>query len=182
LLQKRTTETRTRSLLQSSPARIFDRERNITRMLIRLAKIFALTAVTAAAAAGCADEPAEEFLGTWAFSAGAFQLDCGGQPMILPIEETVTETFELGTGTDLSKSSNNGCAEMTFDVSGRVARLSPAPQTCTIPGMGMSTADSFTITISSDGEAMTFASTGTFLATGAPAACAYTLDGTLARR
>ena len=80
--------------------------------------------------------PAEEFVGTWAFSAGAFQLDCGGQQMTAPIEQTVLEMFELGTGADLSKSSTNGCVEMTFDVSGHVASLSPAPQSCAIPGMG----------------------------------------------
>jgi len=126
--------------------------------------------------------PAEEFVGTWAFSAGAFQLDCGGQQMTAPIEQTVLEMFELGTGADLSKSSTNGCVEMTFDVSGHVASLSPPPQSCTIPGMGAATADLFTVTISSDRETMTFASTGTFLAIGAPAPCAYTLDGTLTRQ
>lgn len=152
----------------------------LNRLTTNLAFASAL-ALTAAAATGCADDPAEGFVGDWTYSAGEFRVDCGGQQMLVPLDTTLVETIALGDSADLSKSDSIGCLGVTFDVSGRVASLSPSPQSCEVPGMGTSTADHYTLTLSSDGTTLTAASSGTLLITGAPAACTFTGGGTLIR-
>lgn len=152
-------------------------------MLNRLATTLSLatTLALSLAAAGCADDPAEDFLGSWTYQSGEFRIDCGGQVMQLPLDTSLVETIDLGAAADLSKSDSIGCLGITFDISGRVASLSPAPQSCEVPGMGTSTADHYTLTLSSDGQTLTAASSGTFLAPGAPGACTFTGGGTLVR-
>jgi hypothetical protein len=147
-------------------------------MLIRFATLLAL----ATAAAGCTDHAAEDFLGSWTYSTGEFQLDCNGQQLQFPLDATLTETLVAGDATDLSKSDSGGCLGVTFDVEGRVAHLSPSPQSCLVPGMGTSTADTYTLTLSSDGKTLTTASAGTFLAPGAPGPCTFTGGGTLTKQ
>jgi len=150
-------------------------------MLNRLTTILSL-AGAAALAAGCTDSTAtEDFVGDWAYSAGEFRVDCGGQEMLFPLDTTLIETLALGESTDLAKSDSMGCLGITFDIADRVASLSPAPQSCVLPGMGTSTADHYTLTLSSDGKTLTAASSGTLLFTGAPAACTFTGGGTLTR-
>jgi hypothetical protein len=149
-------------------------------MLTRLAAILTFSAATAAV--GCTDNTAEDFLGSWTYSSGEFRIDCGPQQMVFPADSTLIETLVAGEATDLSKSDTAGCLGITFDVAGRVASLSPSPQACQIPGMGTSTADTYTLTLSSDGKTLTAASTGTFLAPGAPAPCTFTGGGTLTKQ
>ncbi len=129
-------------------------------------------------ATGCTDDTTDDFVGTWAYSGGMFVVDCNGQLMQFPLDATLTETIVLGSDRDLSKSDSMGCADITYDVDGEVASLAPSPQSCTLP-MGTSTATSYTITISDDRDTLTTRSAGTFLATGAPAACTFTGEGTL---
>ena len=152
-------------------------------MLTRLTTILSLaSALALTAAAGCADDPAEDFLGSWSYSVGEFRLDCGGQAMQFPLDTTLIETLALGDSSDLLKSDTIGCLGITFDISGRVASLSPSPQSCQVPGMGTSTADHYTLTLSDDGRTLTAASSGTFLAPGAPGACTFTGGGTLTKQ
>ena len=130
-------------------------------------------------AAGCTDDAAAPFLGDWTYSTGEFRLDCGGQVMQFPLDASLVETFAAGTATDLAKSDTMGCAGITFEVAGRVARLAPSPQSCTIPGMGTSTAESYTFTLGDDDRTLVAASSGTLAIPGAPGACTFTGGGTL---
>lgn len=150
-------------------------------MLNRLATALACATTLALAAGGCADDPAQDFVGSWTYTGGEFRIDCGGQGMQLPLDASLVETIALGDSADLSKSDSIGCLGITFDISDRVASLSPSPQSCEVPGMGTSTADHYTLTLSADGATLTAASSGTFLAQGAPAACTFTGGGTLVR-
>ncbi|HEY5936491.1 MAG TPA: hypothetical protein VIU61_17690 [Kofleriaceae bacterium] len=123
----------------------------------------------------------DDFVGVWGYESGQFEINCGGQIMQFPLDASLTETFTLGEGTSLAKSDSAGCAGITFELSGDTAELAPVPQSCTIPNQGTSTATSYTITLSADGETLTTASLGTFQAPGAPTTCAFTGSGTLVR-
>jgi hypothetical protein len=101
--------------------------------------------------------------------------------MLFPLDASLTETFTLGTASDLSKADSAGCAGITFDVAGDTAQLAPSPQSCTIPNMGTSTATTYTITLTGDGERLLTESAGTFAAPGAPGACTFLGTGTLVR-
>lgn len=134
--------------------------------------------------AACTDDEAarrDDFIGVWGYQSGQFEIDCNGQILQFPLDASLTETFTAGDGTDLAKSDSAGCAGITFDLDGDTAELAPVPQSCSIPDRGTSTATSYTITLSDDGETLTTASLGTFVAPGAPGACAFTGGGTLVR-
>jgi hypothetical protein len=142
-----------------------------------------LSLFTVALAAGCTDDTAQDdFVGSWAYSTGMFALDCGGQQMQFPLDGTLIETFAIGRDRDLSKTDSMGCTSITFDLDGDVARLAPSPQSCTITGMGTSTADVYTMTLSGDRQTLNASSSGTFLAPGAPGPCTFVGGGTLVKQ
>ena len=143
----------------------------------KLLTVFALAAFTA-----CTDDETDqraEFLGSWAYESGQFELDCGGQLMQFAVDSSLVETFELGTATDLAKSDSGGCTGITFDVAGATASLAPSPQSCAIPNMGTSTASAYAITLGDDGK-LTTASSGTFAPPQGPP-CTFAGAGTLVR-
>ena len=146
-----------------------------------LPRVTFLALVAVAACGDDANDP-DLFLGTWTYESGAFHLDCNGQAMEFPLSGNATETLELGSATDLAKTDNAGCIGITFDVAGTVASLSPSPQSCLLPNMGTSTAETYTLTLSADHETLTTASAGTFVPTGAPITCNFTGGGVLTRR
>ena len=144
--------------------------------------LISISLLAVALSAGCTDDSQVNFLGTWAYSEGMFELDCNGQHMQFPLDATLTETFVLGTDRDLSKADSGGCMGITFDVKGDVASLAPSPQSCMIPNMGTSVADVYTITISDDGDTLTASSSGMFTPMGSPGACTFVGGGTLAKQ
>lgn len=146
-------------------------------------KLAHLGVLAALFAAACTDNAADPFLGDWKYQAGEFRIDCGGgQVMQFPLNDSLVETFAAGEATDLAKSDTMGCAGITFAVDGNVARLAPSPQSCTIPNMGTSTAESYTFTLGDDDRTLIAASSGSILFPGAPAACAFTGGGTLVKQ
>jgi hypothetical protein len=155
------------------------REWRKERQMLNLTRFGLLVALLAA---GCTDDAADPFLGDWKYSTGEFRIDCGGQAMQFPLDGSLVETFAAGAESDLAKSDTMGCAGITFEVVGRVARLAPSPQSCTIPGMGTSTAESYTFTLGDDDHTLIAASSGSFLAPGAPGACVFTGGGTLVKQ
>ena len=137
-----------------------------------------LFAVTLPACA--ADDEADAFVGSWAYVDGTFRVDCGGNIMEFAASSSLVETITVGESSDLSKSDSMGCAGLTFAVQGGIASLAPSPQSCTIPGMGTSTATIYTLAL--DGDRMLSHVEGTFQPEGAPSSCALSGSGTLARQ
>lgn len=151
--------------------------------MLRSATMFATIFVLGLAASACGDDANDPglFVGTWEYTSGEFRIDCNGQRMVFPLQAGFTETLLVGTDTDLSKNDNAGCMGITFNVDGNVASLAPSPQSCTLPQMGTSTAETYTLTLSADHETLTTASAGTFTPTGAPGACQFAGGGVLTR-
>jgi hypothetical protein len=149
----------------------------------KLARLGLLGFFAALSTAACTDDAADPFFGDWKYASGEFRIDCGGgQVMQFPLDGSLVETFAAGAATDLAKSDTMGCAGITFEVDGKVARLAPSPQSCTIPNMGTSTAESYTFTLGDDDRTLIAASSGSILFPGAPAACAFTGGGTLVKQ
>src|SRR6185312_3516258 len=92
---------------------------------------------------GCtADGAANSFVGSWDYAPGSTAtVDCGGQSSSVPFD-TVVETFEESDGL-LVKHDSQGCTGLQFAVSGDVASLSEAGQSCTIPAAGSSPSATF---------------------------------------
>ena len=125
-------------------------------------------ALFAGAAGACSTtDPAEPFLGSWAYATGStFTVTCGTSVMTLPAD-TVVETFVTGSATDLVKNDSQGCAGQSFNVSDSIATLANSGHACDIPG-GVYTANTATFTLSADTKSMTAALAGTYAPTQAP--------------
>jgi hypothetical protein len=141
--------------------------------------------VAIATAAACTSDSAAKFVGSWAYgSASTVAIDCGGQPSSESFA-TVVETFVEQDG-HLVKHDNQGCTGLVFDVSGDVATLSPAGQSCAIPASGSSPAatflgSSYRFTIDSETTSLTEALNGTYTVSGDPT-CDVTAANTLTRQ
>lgn len=148
-----------------------------------MTKLFVTLALASSTLIGCTgDDPtADDFVGIWAYQDGQFEIDCGGQLMQFPLDSSLTETFSVGGGADLSKADNAGCAGITFEIDGGSAALAPVPQSCAIPNMGTTTATTYTFTLAADGESLISAMAGSFTPQGGSSACAFTGGGTLVR-
>jgi hypothetical protein len=136
--------------------------------------------------AGCTSTDANaKFVGSWAYgSSSTVALDCGGQSSSASFAGKV-ETFAEDDG-HLVKHDNQGCMGLVFDVSGDVATLTPAGQSCNIPANGSSPSAvflgsnySFTIDVAS--TSLTEALTGTYTVSGDPT-CSVTASNTLTKQ
>ena len=144
--------------------------------------------VFAALVAGCtsSDDAASRFVGSWAYKAGSTaSVDCGGMTSAVPFD-TVVETFAEQDGR-LVKTDSQGCAGLEFSVSGDVASLSSAGQSCMIPASGNNPAatfapSSYSFTISSDHDTLTESLTASYTPAGSPSSCTVTAANTLERK
>jgi hypothetical protein len=140
----------------------------------------------AAALSGCTSaDDASEFVGSWSYAAGSkTAVDCGQGPFDFPLDGVV-ETFAESGGV-LTKEDSQGCAGLTFTVSGDVASLASSDQSCTIPSAGSNPSavfapSAYTFTLSSDGATLTASTTATYTPMGAPSGCAVTGTNALER-
>ncbi len=139
-----------------------------------------VVALFAGTAGACSTtQPAEPFIGSWAYATGStFTVTCGTDVMALPAD-TVVETFVAGSTTDLVKNDSQGCTGQTFNVSGSVASLVNSGHSCDIPG-GVYTANTATFALASDANSMTASLTGTYAPTQAPGTvCTTSASSTL---
>ncbi|HEY1559108.1 MAG TPA: hypothetical protein VGF94_30010 [Kofleriaceae bacterium] len=138
----------------------------------------------AALVAGCtSDDPAAKFVGSWDYAPGSTAtVDCGGSSSSVPFD-TVVETFTESHGL-LVKTDSQGCAGLELDVTGDVASLSSAGQSCTIPAAGSSPSATFapttySFTLGGD-STLTEALTASYTPSGA-SACTVTAANTLTK-
>jgi len=141
----------------------------------------------AALLSGCtSDDSAAKFAGSWAYEAGSTAtVDCGGTPSSVPFD-TVVETFVESNGL-LVKHDSQGCTGLEFSVSGNVASLSAAGQSCTIPASGSSPSATFapseyTFTISADHKTLEQTLTASYTPSGSPSSCTVTAANVLAKQ
>jgi hypothetical protein len=141
--------------------------------------------IALALASGCTSDDAEaKFVGSWDYETGSTAtVDCGGQSSSVPFD-TVVETFAESDGL-LVKHDSQGCTGLEFSVSGNVASLSEAGQSCTIPASGSNPSALFaptqySFTISADGATLTESLTADYTPSGT-STCTVTAANTLTR-
>jgi hypothetical protein len=153
--------------------------RSALRGMRIFAQCVAVALLVGAAGACSTTDPAEPFVGRWAYAAGStFTVTCGTNVMSLPAD-TIVETFVTGSLTDLVKNDSQGCMGQAFNVSNSVASLANSGHSCDIPG-GVYTANTATFALSADTTTMTAALTGTYAPTQSPGVvCTTSANSTL---
>jgi len=140
----------------------------------------------AALLSGCTSaNPAARFAGSWGYEPGSTAtVVCGGGSSSVPFD-TVVETF-VESGGLLVKHDSQGCTGLEFAVSGAVASLSSAGQSCTIPASGSNpqatfAPSSYSFTISADDATLTESLTASYTPSGSSSSCTVTAANMLTR-
>ena len=141
----------------------------------------------AALLSGCTSEDAAaRFAGSWGYESGSMAaVVCGGMSSSVPFD-TVVETF-VESGGLLVKHDSQGCTGLEFAVSGNVASLSSAGQSCTIPANGSNPSatfapSSYSFTISADHATLAQSLTASYTPSGSSSSCTVTAANMLTRK